>query len=56
MDVERAGIRLRPGAGVDVRGAGKPFDGLFQVNKVRHTITRDTHTQAFELVRAGGGS
>ena len=36
-------------------GAGKPFDGLFHVNRVRHTITRDTHTQAFELKRAGGG-
>ena len=54
LDVERAGVRLRPGAGVDVRGAGKPFDGLLYVNRVRHTITRDTYTQAFELKRAGG--
>ena len=54
LDVERAGVRLRSGGGVDVRGAGKPFDGLFHVNRVRHTITRDTHTQAFELKRAGG--
>jgi len=56
LDVERAGVRLRSGAGVDIRGAGKPFDGLFHVNRVRHTITRDTHTQAFELMRAGGGA
>jgi len=56
LDVERAGIRLRSGAGVDVRGAGKPFDGLFHVNRVRHTITRDTHTQTFELTRVGGGA
>jgi len=51
LDVERAGVRLRPGARVDVRGAGNPIDGHFYVNRVRHTIMPDSHTQAFELLR-----
>ena len=56
LDVERTGVRLRAGAIVDVRGAAKPFDGLYEVSRVRDTITRHHHSQAFELVRAGIGA
>jgi hypothetical protein len=55
LDV-RAGVRLRAGAIVEVRGAAKPFDGLFEVSRARDTVTRHHHSQAFELVRAGIGA
>jgi hypothetical protein len=56
LDVARTRVRLRAGAIVEVRGAAKPFDGLFEVSRVRDTVTPDTHSQAFELVRAGIGA
>jgi hypothetical protein len=56
MDVARTRVRLRAGAIVDVRGAAKPFDGLFAVSRVRDTVTKHHHHQTFELVRAGLGA
>jgi hypothetical protein len=56
LDVERTRVRLRAGAIVEVRGAAKPFDGLYAVSRVRDTITPHNHSQAFELVRAGIGA
>ena len=56
LNVARSRVRLRAGAIVDVRGAAKPFDGLFEVSRVRDTITPGSHSQAFELVRIGIGA
>lgn len=56
LDVARAGVRLRAGAIVEVRGAAKPFNGLYEVSRVCHTITQGSYRQAFELVRAGIGA
>jgi hypothetical protein len=56
LDVDQIRVRLRAGAIVDVRGAAKPFDGLFEVSRVSDTLTPRTHTQTFELLRAGIGA
>lgn len=56
LDVARARVRLRAGAIVEVHGAAKPFDGLYEVSRVRDTVTPGSHSQAFELVRAGIGA
>jgi hypothetical protein len=48
--------RLRAGNIVEVRGASKPFSGLFAVSRVRDTITAGRHRQVFELLRAGLGA
>jgi hypothetical protein len=56
LDVDHTRVSLRAGAIVDVRGAAKPFDGLFEVSRVHHTFTPSTHTQTFELLRAGIGA
>ena len=56
MDVARTRVRLRAGSIIEVLGAAKPFDGLFEVSRVRDTITPHHHSQAFELVRAGIGA
>ncbi|HKV98893.1 MAG TPA: hypothetical protein VJN96_03665 [Vicinamibacterales bacterium] len=56
LNVARARVRLRAGAIVEVHGAARPFDGLFEVYRVRDTITPSSHSQAFELVRAGIGA
>jgi hypothetical protein len=53
VNVARSRVRLRAGAIVEVRGAAKPFDGLFEVSRVRDTVTPGSHSQAFELVRIG---
>ncbi len=53
LSVARSGVRLRAGAIVEVRGAAKPFDGLYEVSRVRDTITPANHSQTFELVRIG---
>jgi hypothetical protein len=53
LNVARSRVRLRAGSIVDVRGAAKPFDGLFEVSRVRDAITASSHSQAFELVRIG---
>lgn len=56
LDVELAGVRLRAGAIVEVHGAARPFNGLYEVSRVRDTITADHHSQTFELLRAGVGA
>jgi hypothetical protein len=56
LDVARTRVRLRAGSIVEVRGAAKPFDGLFEVSRVRDTVTPHNHRQAFELGRAGIGA
>jgi hypothetical protein len=56
LDVERTAVRLRPGALVAIHGAATPFNGLYEVSRVRHTITPDHHSQTFELLRAGIGA
>jgi len=56
LDVDRTHVSLRAGAIVDVRGAATPFDGLYEVRRVHHTLTSRTHTQTFELLRAGIGA
>ena len=55
LDVARSRVRLRAGAIVHVHGAAKPFNGLYEVSRVRDTITPRTHTQTFALLRAGLG-
>ena len=54
--VTRSRVRLRAGAIVEVHGAARPFDGLFEVRRVRDTLTPNSHSQTFELVRAGIGA
>jgi hypothetical protein len=56
LDVDQTRVSLRAGAIVDVRGVARPFDGLFEVSRVHHTLTPRTHTQTFELLRAGIGA
>ncbi|HEX2458057.1 MAG TPA: hypothetical protein VHI99_30460, partial [Vicinamibacterales bacterium] len=56
LDVARSQVRLRAGAIVEVRGAAKPFNGLYEVSRVRDTITARVHTQTFALLRAGIGA
>ncbi len=56
LNVARSRVRLRAGDIVDVRGAARPFDGLFEVRRVRDSITPGSHGQTFELVRAGIGA
>jgi hypothetical protein len=56
VNVARARVRLRAGAIVEIHGAAKPFDGVYEVSRVRDTITPSSHTQTFELLRAGIGA
>jgi hypothetical protein len=56
LDVARSQVRLRAGAIVEVRGVAKPFNGLYEVSRVRDTITSRVHTQTFVLLRAGIGA
>jgi len=53
LNVGRSRVRLRAGAIVEVHGAAKPFNGLFEVSRVRDTVTPGSHSQAFELARIG---
>jgi len=56
VNVARARVRLRAGAIVEIHGAAKPFDGVYEVSRVRDTITPGSHSQTFELLRAGIGA
>jgi hypothetical protein len=56
LTVAPGAARLRAGNIVEVRGASKPFDGLFAVSRVRDTITAGRHRQVFEVRRAGLGA
>jgi phage protein D len=42
---------LRPGGIVNVRGAGRLYNGSYFVTRVTHTITRDDYRQRFEARR-----
>ena len=42
---------LRPGGLVNIRGAGRVFNGSYYLTRVSHTITRDSHTQRFQARR-----
>ncbi|HEX6747304.1 MAG TPA: hypothetical protein VF092_08380 [Longimicrobium sp.] len=53
LDVARYGRVLKARGLVGVRGAGTPFDGLYYVKSVTHTIQRGEYKQDFTLARNG---
>ena len=53
LDVARYGRVLKARGLVGVRGAGTPFDGLYYVKSVTHTIARGEYKQDFTLARNG---
>lgn len=53
LDVLRYGRTLKARSLVGVRGAGLPFNGLYYVRKVTHSIKPGEYKQNFELVRNG---
>jgi hypothetical protein len=53
LDVLRYGRTLKPRGLVWVRGAGRPYDGLWYVPNVSTTIKRGSVTQSFSLAREG---
>jgi phage protein D len=55
-DVERIGLVLRAGMVVAVAGVGALHSGNYLVWRVRHTLTPDSHTMKFVLVRNAVGS
>jgi len=54
--VERAGVILRPGAVVTLRGAGSRHSGPWLCAGVHHAIDDGGHAMGFELVRNGWGA
>jgi hypothetical protein len=56
LDVVRYGRVLKARQKVAVRGAGKYYDGLYNVKSVTHNIKRGAYTQSFTLKRGGVGS
>ena len=46
---------LRPGKIINVRGAGRVYNGSYYVTRVRHRITRDSYTQQFQARRNAVG-
>lgn len=42
---------LRPGGIVNVRGAGRVFNGSYYLTRVRHSISRERYVQRFEAQR-----
>lgn len=56
LNVLDYGTVLRAGALVDVRGAGKTYDGTYYVQRVNTMVTLGEVTQRFELSRGGLGS
>ena len=53
LDVARYGRLLKSRQLVGVRGAGMPFDGLYYVKSVTHSIKRGEYKQSFTLARNG---
>jgi hypothetical protein len=53
LDTLRYGQVLKARRLVGVRGAGTPFDGLWYVTRVTHTLKRGEYKQAFSLSRNG---
>ncbi len=55
-DLGRYGTLLKARGTVGMRGAGYSYDGLYYVNSVTSTITRQGFTQKFSATREGTGS
>lgn len=53
LDVLRYGRILKARRLVGVRGVGAPFNGLYYVKSVTHSIERGSYTQEFSLTRNG---
>ena len=53
LNVLRYGKLLEARKLVDVRGAGKTYDGRYYVKSVTHNIKRGEYKQSFSLVREG---
>ncbi|MEH2002850.1 MAG: hypothetical protein V7L00_29670 [Nostoc sp.] len=53
LNVLRYGHILKARKTVAVRGAGLPYDGLYQVKSVTHNIKRGEYKQSFSLARGG---
>lgn len=53
LDVLRYGRLLEARKLVDLRGAGRTFDGRYYVKSVTHDIKRGEYKQSFSLVREG---
>lgn len=56
LDVLRYGAPLVAPGVAPLRGAGQQFDGLYYVQKVKHTLSRTAYSQEFVLTREGLGS
>jgi hypothetical protein len=56
LDALRYGGALTAPGVVPLRGAGHQFDGLYYVQKVKHTLSRTAYDQEFVLIREGLGS
>jgi hypothetical protein len=56
LDTLRYGSILDAPGLVDVRGAGRSYDGRYRVSTVTHSLARGSYKQAFTLVREGTGS
>jgi hypothetical protein len=53
LNVLRYGRVLKSRSLVDVRGAGRAYDGTYYVKSVTHAIKRGEYKQSFSLVREG---
>jgi hypothetical protein len=53
LDVASYGRVLKARQLVGVRGAGRPYDGLYYVKSVTHDIQRGSYKQTFSLARNG---
>lgn len=56
LDAARYEAILQPRGLVGLRGAGYSYDGLYYVQSVTHTISRDEYRQSFVLRREGLGA
>ena len=56
LDTLRYGAVLDAAGLVDVRGAGRSFDGRYRVESVTDRIARGSYRQSFTLAREGTGS
>lgn len=56
LDTLRYGSIIDAPGLVDVRGAGRSYDGRYRVSAVTHSIARGSYKQAFTLAREGTGS
>jgi hypothetical protein len=56
VDTLRYGAVLEAAGLVDVRGAGRSFDGRYRIDTVTDRIARGSYRQAFSLAREGTGS